>query len=159
MRYTEHNGVVTVEKDLDVHTLCVLYRIAHRERIGSDPSKSAILRKEIDGSFSIQSRDYPTFTRPDYTTFMKGLSLDQALFLLRSYQISDFTFGELDPYVNHKPTVRVQVKRPGVHVRHCCKDHGCKYGDFDCPVASGPLEQDYLCESCHEEKDSSSCWS
>ena len=38
----------------------------------------------------------------------------------------------------------------GVHRAHCCKWHGCKYGDDDCPVANGEVEQDYLCECC--------CW-
>lgn len=44
----------------------------------------------------------------------------------------------------------------GVHVAHCCKWHGCKYGDPDCPVANGEAEQEYLCEDCSnilEEED------
>ena len=36
----------------------------------------------------------------------------------------------------------------GVHASHCCKWHGCKYGDDDCPVANGEVEQLYLCEAC-----------
>jgi hypothetical protein len=36
----------------------------------------------------------------------------------------------------------------GVHAAHCCKWHGCKYGDPDCPVANGEVEQEYLCEDC-----------
>ena len=39
----------------------------------------------------------------------------------------------------------------GVHISHCCKWHGCKYGDPDCPVASGKVKQEYLCEYCYEE--------
>ena len=39
----------------------------------------------------------------------------------------------------------------GVHITHCCKWHGCKYGDPDCPVASGAVKQEYLCEWCIEE--------
>ncbi len=42
------------------------------------------------------------------------------------------------------------IERIGVHRTHCCKWHGCKYGDDDCPVANGEVEQDYLCERC--------CW-
>ncbi len=38
----------------------------------------------------------------------------------------------------------------GVHASHCCKWHGCKYGDPDCPVASGEAEQEYPCEYCSE---------
>lgn len=34
----------------------------------------------------------------------------------------------------------------GVHQAHCCKKHGCKYGDEDCPVVSGEIVQEYTCE-------------
>jgi hypothetical protein len=36
----------------------------------------------------------------------------------------------------------------GVHAAHCCKWHGCKYGDPDCPVVTGEVEQKYQCEDC-----------
>lgn len=36
----------------------------------------------------------------------------------------------------------------GVHRAHCCKWHGCKYGDEDCPVVNGEVEQNYLCYEC-----------
>ena len=39
----------------------------------------------------------------------------------------------------------------GVHISHCCKWHGCKYGDPDCPVYNGEVEQLYLCEDCYED--------
>ena len=35
-----------------------------------------------------------------------------------------------------------------VHTRHCCILHGCKYNDSDCPVATGLVKQDYVCERC-----------
>lgn len=34
-----------------------------------------------------------------------------------------------------------------VHDSHCCKVHGCKYGDDDCPVYTGS-EQGVMCEMC-----------
>ncbi len=37
-----------------------------------------------------------------------------------------------------------------IHAAHCCKWHGCKYGDPGCPVVSGEVEQECLCESCYE---------
>jgi hypothetical protein len=40
-----------------------------------------------------------------------------------------------------------------VHTRHCCFKHGCKYGDEDCPVATGEEKQEYKCESCNWESD------
>ena len=39
----------------------------------------------------------------------------------------------------------------GVHITHCCYIHGCKYGDKDCPVASGEVAQKYTCYYCDEE--------
>jgi len=38
-----------------------------------------------------------------------------------------------------------------VHTEHCCKLHGCKYGDDGCPVESGSKGQSYICESCYNE--------
>jgi hypothetical protein len=38
----------------------------------------------------------------------------------------------------------------GVHAAHCCKWHGCKYGDEDCPVVSGEVEQLYPCMFCDD---------
>jgi hypothetical protein len=39
----------------------------------------------------------------------------------------------------------------GAHPTHCCKWHGCKYGDPDCPVVTGKVKQLYLCEDCYED--------
>lgn len=36
--------------------------------------------------------------------------------------------------------------RKGAHVTHCCKRHGCKYGDEDCPVVLGTAQQECACE-------------
>jgi hypothetical protein len=41
----------------------------------------------------------------------------------------------------------------GVHRTHCCSEHGCKYGNDDCPVVSGDVKQDYPCETCSDEMD------
>lgn len=35
-----------------------------------------------------------------------------------------------------------------VHTEHCCREHGCKYGDADCPVATGAQPQSGPCEDC-----------
>jgi len=37
----------------------------------------------------------------------------------------------------------------GVHESHCCKFHGCKYGDEDCPVVLQLVEVKYSCEDCN----------
>lgn len=36
--------------------------------------------------------------------------------------------------------------RWGVHETHCCKKHGCKYRDEDCPVELGLIEGLISCE-------------
>lgn len=36
----------------------------------------------------------------------------------------------------------------GVHERHCCVEHGCKYGDDDCPVVLQLTVQDRPCMDC-----------
>lgn len=38
-----------------------------------------------------------------------------------------------------------------VHTEHCCVNHGCKYGDNDCPVILGIKKQSFSCELCYEE--------
>lgn len=43
------------------------------------------------------------------------------------------------------------VDRVGVHATHCCKEHGCKYCDDDCPVVLCTVEQVYPCEDCHHD--------
>jgi hypothetical protein len=37
------------------------------------------------------------------------------------------------------------------HGRHCCKKHGCKYGDDDCPVVLGKEKQEFKQECCDFE--------
>ena len=37
------------------------------------------------------------------------------------------------------------------HTSHCCRAHGCAYGDEDCPVETGAELQEYPCESCTYE--------
>ena len=38
-----------------------------------------------------------------------------------------------------------------VHITHCCKWHGCKYGDPDCPVVLELARQEYICEECNDD--------
>jgi hypothetical protein len=46
--------------------------------------------------------------------------------------------------------LEIQEREYGVHRTHCCLIHGCKYGDEDCPVANGIIEQEYPCEECED---------
>lgn len=36
------------------------------------------------------------------------------------------------------------------HREHCCSEHGCNFGDNDCPVVSG-LTTHFFCEECENE--------
>jgi hypothetical protein len=40
------------------------------------------------------------------------------------------------------------TKDKDVHTEHCCKVHGCKYGDETCSVVTGLKKQSYPCENC-----------
>lgn len=35
----------------------------------------------------------------------------------------------------------------GVHAAHCCAEHGCRYGEDDCPVVAGRVKQDGPCDA------------
>lgn len=39
-------------------------------------------------------------------------------------------------------------RQTDVHTEHCCKIHGCKYGDKDCTVVNELKIQSFPCESC-----------
>lgn len=52
-----------------------------------------------------------------------------------------------------KYTCANAVDKIGVHRTHCCKRHGCKYGDANCPIENGTVVQDYPCESCGNDTD------
>jgi hypothetical protein len=40
------------------------------------------------------------------------------------------------------------AEKVGVHAAHCCREHGCKYGDRDCPVVNRKVAQARSCELC-----------
>lgn len=49
--------------------------------------------------------------------------------------------------------LKIDLDKVGVHTRHCCIVHGCKYGEYDtCPVCIGYAKQEHLCEWCSEDE-------
>lgn len=46
-----------------------------------------------------------------------------------------------------------ESKFAAVHAAHCCKIHGCKYGNVGCPVVLGEIESIYKCEDCEDGLD------
>lgn len=51
-------------------------------------------------------------------------------------------------YLNEGSATKPILGRIGTHESHCCSDHGCKYGDTDCPVYKKLVFQDFPCEMC-----------
>ena len=47
-----------------------------------------------------------------------------------------------------KKTTSIPQYQWGVHESHCCIEHGCKYGDVDCPVVLKLIKQTKGCEDC-----------
>ena len=45
----------------------------------------------------------------------------------------------------------VPEEKWGVHARHCCVYHGCKYRDGKCPVVHEKIKQKGPCEDCASE--------
>jgi hypothetical protein len=70
----------------------------------------------------------------------------------------------LDEYFNNTPREEVlalidkhmPLEDYGVHRTHCCKKHGCKYSNDNCPVASGEIVQSHACEFCHDDEEDGS---
>lgn len=52
----------------------------------------------------------------------------------------------MENYLIQYYTNQMDKNKYGVHRTHCCKKHGCKYGDKDCPVVLDEIKQDYECE-------------
>jgi len=67
----------------------------------------------------------------------------------RAKQIIEQYENEQLDLLNTKPTTTsIPKEKWGVHRTHCCFEHGCKYGNIDCPVVLGIIKQDYPCEMC-----------
>lgn len=45
----------------------------------------------------------------------------------------------------------MNLREMETHATHCCKLHGCKYSEEDCPVVNEVVAQTCLCEICVDE--------
>lgn len=72
--------------------------------------------------------------------------IDKEIEKLNDYQ-KEFNRRYRLKYYSPKNTT-IPKEKWGVHASHCCKYHGCKYGDDDCPVYIGLVEMKYKCEVC-----------
>ena len=98
------------------------------------------------------TRDVLSMTGPGFTVYVNDLRTRKEV--LRWYLDlntggTPHTSAEID-----KVRVMLDGKEPetnqDVHTEHCCRIHGCKYGDTDCPVESGAKRPSFPC-SCNEE--------
>lgn len=71
-----------------------------------------------------------------------------SVFSLFMHSNHDITYDSFCEEVKSK-----LIERYGTHSSHCCSDHGCKYGNKDCPVTLGLIEQEYPCEDCGDDDD------
>lgn len=55
--------------------------------------------------------------------------------------------------IKNSSGVNVDKSQWGVHAKHCCFEHGCKYGDDDCPVTNNLIKQETPCPDCVEQED------
>lgn len=75
---------------------------------------------------------------------------------LRAVEISDnkdytgqLKLDEIETTViESNATTTIPQEEWGVHIAHCCSEHGCKYADKDCPVVLGLATQIYKCMDC-----------
>jgi len=51
---------------------------------------------------------------------------------------------------NPQRITSIPQEKWGVHTNHCCFEHGCKYGDDECPVELGLTKQNYSCGDCDD---------
>jgi hypothetical protein len=63
------------------------------------------------------------------------------------YDEIDSLNEELKSEIRKRNGTNIPKDSWGVHETHCCKKHGCKYGQSeDCPVCLGLIKQKYGCE-------------
>lgn len=76
---------------------------------------------------------------------------DKNFYFLDSYfRVHGATMsGEDNVVVEDDLRVTIPVGDPCIHTGHCCVEHGCKYGDVDCPVWLAAKKQGFPCESCN----------
>ena len=90
-----------------------------------------------------------------YITDKSKKHLYDALFKETIQEVSDKF--EYDEDLSDEPTPKELAASEAelekrVHQTHCCKEHGCKYGDVDCQVVEGKVKQLYPCEECEDAK-------
>jgi hypothetical protein len=118
------------------------------------------LKPVISKVLSIQESEFELYRLLQYEldsikTSLKNISLQKDTIDFWNEIISAITWYE-GAKVKYEAIVMLKEEtgttisqdRWGVHETHCCKRHGCKYGEHDnCPVTLGLIKQAYGCET------------
>ena len=91
----------------------------------------------LDCSYILWDIETNTFYDPELPDELKEKEEDPTL------------FGVLEGALNNE----IPEEKYGVHENHCCKEHGCKYSEQQCPVVNGKIEQAFPCEECNFDRE------
>jgi hypothetical protein len=118
------------------------------------------LKPVITKILSIQESEFEIFRPLQYQlesiqASLKNMSLQKDVIDFWNEVISAIDWYEgakvkYQAFINLKAETGTIIPRDrwGVHETHCCKRHGCKYGEHDnCPVTLGLIKQAYGCET------------
>lgn len=128
--------------------LAKAYRLGHRDARHAEAELIAGEEWNHDDSFP------PISTAPkDGTKIMIYLGTPMSDWDHPRMYVLNRQVKTLEPTQPKEPTAPIpEVDVVGVHASHCCKVHGCKYGDEDCPVEMGEVEQRFECDNCEADK-------
>ena len=132
-----------------------------------NPAKVELYHKSFDGLkpviakiLLIKKSEFELYQPLQYEldsiqTSLKNMSLQKDVIDFWNEVISAIAWYEgakvkYEAMLNLKAETGTTIPRDswGVHETHCCKRHGCKYGEHDnCPVTLELVEQAYGCET------------
>lgn len=118
------------------------------------------IKPVITKILSIQESEFEIYRPLQYElgsiqTSLKNMSLQKDVIDFWNEVISAIAWYEgakikYEAILNLKAETGTTIPRDnwGVHETHCCKRHGCKYGEHhNCPVTLGLIKQAYSCET------------
>jgi len=112
---------------------------------------------------SVRAKAYEVLTNYTYESEISDETKSKELLnIINSDKLDEFTLQDIINLFEFANTILfpeeidsnyklIPKEKWGVHETHCCLEHGCKYGDRNCPVATGQIKQAYMCEVCNYE--------
>lgn len=107
-----------------------------------DPADTGVIHSVQDGGYAvIWTGDVtPKFAASDEVAILPSARITPAMALEAAEAAQDE-----DEYLSCRS--------------HCCRRHGCKYAEPNCPVAKGRVTQDHPCEQCTYALEDAARWS